>query len=586
MSSTSFYHQHKTTSEQTIAVLLKQLKRITLFRLLVFGLLLYSIYLAIAVSVSYWALSLLILIAFARLLSYHAKLSYTLRYHQTQLRIAVSESTPFSKTETGLSYLDIEHPFAFDLDVFGEGSLFQLLNRTETPLAEATLANLLLNPKQHIEEIKARQQAITELSSMPELMLEYRVLSALSEQTPAKTTLLKQWFSQPPHLLNKPLYTIALVLVPLLSVLGIILTFSGNFQVLGLAICLNWLLVGTQLRNTNRHHTMVGKQKQGLDQVSKLITLVSETSFQTPLLNNLKQYHTTNKQAMNKLAKLVAIFDQRLNTMLGPILNSLFLFDLICVWRIEKWKEQHGEAVIQWMHQNAQLEALVSLSSYAYANPLYTYPILSSQKLYFEATDLTHPLIKPDKRVANTFTFDEQSKVFIITGSNMSGKSTFLRTIGLTTLCGMIGLPVPAKRMEFTPFNLLSSMRISDSLKDQTSYFYAELKRLKTIMDNMEHHTVPSLLFIDEMLKGTNSKEKLEGSIAIIRKLVQKPCVAFIATHDLALGILEQEFPKAVVNYSFESHIDHNELLFDYTLKKGVAQSTNATYLLHKMEIV
>lgn len=586
MTFTSFYRQHQTESEQTIAATRKQLNRVTYARLIVFGMLLYSIYLAIAVNTFMWGISLLIVIAFARLLSYHAQLSYTLRYHETQLRITHSETTPFCKTETGLAYLDVNHPFAFDLDLFGEGSLFQLLNRTETPLAEEELAKVLLNPKQQRTEIESRQQAIAELSSNPEFLLQYRVLSALSEQIPAQTTLLTQWLAQPPHLFHQSLYTAALVLVPLASLAGIILAFSGSYALLGVSVSLNWLLVGTQLRNSNRHHSMVGKQKQGLDQVSKLITLVSDTTFQTPLLNELKQYHTRNKQALLKLAKLVAIFDQRLNTMIGLVLNSLFLFDLICVWRIEKWKEQHGEAVLQWLHQNAQLEAMVSLGAYAYANPTHTYPTLSARELYFEATELMHPLIRSDKRVANTFTFNEQSKVFIITGSNMSGKSTFLRTVGLTTLCGMAGLPVPAKHMEFTPFNLLSSMRISDSLKDQTSYFYAELKRLKTIMDNMEHHAVPSLLFIDEMLKGTNSKEKLEGSIAVIRKLVQKPCVAFIATHDLALGVLEQEFPDVVVNYSFESHIENNELLFDYTIKKGVAQSTNATFLLHKMEIV
>lgn len=586
MTATSFYSQHQTASEQTIAATRTKLNRVTIARLLVFGILIYTVYLAIAGNPFFWGASLLVIIGFAWLLSYHAQLSYTLRYHEAQVRICLSEQTPFCKPEPGLFYLDVNHPFAFDMDIFGEGSLFQLLNRTETPLAEAELANILLNPKQQVKDIEARQQATAELGSKPELMLEYRVLSALSEQTPTQTMLLTQWLGQPPQLLHKQLYTVALVAVPLLSVAGLILAFSGSFQLLGIAVSLNWLLVGSQLRNSNRHHAMVGKQKQGLDQVSKLITLVSNTSFESPLLNDLKQYHTNNQQALNKLARLVAIFDQRLNTMIGLVLNSLFLFDLICVWRIEKWKEEQGEAVEEWLYQNAELEAMVSLGSYAYANPHYTYPTLSARELYFETTDLKHPLIQADKRIANTFTFNEQSKVFIITGSNMSGKSTFLRTVGLTTLCGMIGLPVPATRMEFTPFNLLSSMRISDSLKDQTSYFYAELKRLKTIMDNMEHHAVPSLLFIDEMLKGTNSKEKLEGSIAIIRKLVQKPCVAFIATHDLALGALEQEFPQAVVNYSFESHIEHNELLFDYTIKKGVAQSTNATFLLHKMEIV
>lgn len=191
-----------------------------------------------------------------------------------------------------------------------------------------------------------------------------------------------------------------------------------------------------------------------------------------------------------------------------------------------------------------------------------------------------------DAGVSNDFSYNHMNKVFIITGSNMSGKSTFLRTMGTSLLTGMMGLPVNAASMQFSPVRILSSMRVTDSLLDHTSYFYAELKRLKFISDEIAKEETPALLLIDEMLKGTNSKEKLEGSKMIIENLVQKKCISFIATHDLALGELQNRFPEEVKNYSFESSIVNNELVFDYKVKPGVASSTNATFLLKKLNIV
>lgn len=585
MNASSFYGNHLTTAHQTLHDVKQKIKWVTIGRLVVFVALLYLVYLAITVDSIFYPVAIVPLLVFSGLLSYHAKLLNSLHYHEQLARIADSENARFCQTDTGVHYSDNEHSFAFDLDVVGNDSLFQLLNRTETPLGSAELAKVLLYPKLSVKAIEEQQQAVKELSQKHEFMLEYRVLSALSEQTEEQTTLLTKWLSQPPKILNNTFLTVMLVVVPMLSLTGIVLAFAGAFKILGLAVCLNWLLVGSQLQHTNRNHAAVGKQKRGLDNMSKLLELVSKTSFESPVLIRLQQSHIVNKEALKQLSKLVSIFDQRLNTLIGPIFNSLFLFDLFCIWRIERWKMRYSSAINEWLTQNAQLEALVSLGSYAYKNSDYLYPTLSPNNIYFHAERLIHPLLASEEAVSNTFSFDERSRIVIVTGSNMSGKSTFLRMIGTATLCGMIGVPVPATRMEFSPFMIQTSIRISDSLKDHTSYFYAELKRLKRIMDTIEISEVPSLLFIDEMLKGTNSVEKLDGSIAVIRKLLTQQCVAFIATHDLALGSLETEFPDAVTNYCFESAIVQDELVFDYVLQKGIAKSTNATFLLHKMDI-
>lgn len=585
MNASFFYQHHLTQADQTIRSVKQKIKWVTIGRLIIFLAPIYLIYLAIAGNTLYYLHALIAILIFIVLLRYHSKLLQNLRYQEALARIAGSEDTRFCQTHTGTEYSNIEHPFAFDLDIVGKNSLFQLLNRTETPLGAAQLADLLLYPKLSAKAIEQQQRAVKELSKKPDFMLEYRVLSALSEQTEQQTTTLTNWLSQPPKILNNTFLTFTLVMIPVLSLTGIIMVFIGSFKLLCLAVFLNWLLVGSQLQHTNRNHAAVGKQKQGLDNMSRLLEQVTKTSFESPVLVNLQQSYILNKEAVRQLSRLVSIFDQRLNTLLGPLFNSLFLFDLWCVWRIERWKMKYGSSVEEWLGQNAQLEAFISLGSYAYKNNDYVYPSLSSNRIYFQAENLTHPLLSTEEAVSNTFTFDERSRIVIVTGSNMSGKSTFLRMIGVATLCGMVGIPVPATRMEFSPFTIQTSIRISDSLKDHTSYFYAELKRLKRIMDTIKTSEVPSLLFIDEMLKGTNSIEKLDGSMAVIRKLLMQPCVAFIATHDLALGSLANEFPDEVVNYCFESRILKDELVFDYALRKGVAKTTNATFLLHKMNI-
>lgn len=583
---TAFFNQHKKQAETILTSTKKQITLLTVFRLLFFVLMVWMVYLSFS-NLLFVVAAILLLVVFLGLMKQHQKANKTLTYHQQLKDICLNENNTFFSNNNGSEFLTGDHNYANDLDVLGQGSLFHALNRTSNPTAEKKLADVLLNPELKKSAVLTRQTTIKELSNLPDFLLRYRIFSALAATEKSTAQQFEQWLNQPQKLANKPWVIWAIWFTIATTITGIIAAFTfGYFGLIIAAVLVNWFWVGTLLRYSNQTQNIAGKQRSKFEQLVQLNKLVSAQQFSSETLNHIKQNYQQNTNAIESLNRLMATFDQRLNTMLGPILNSLFLFDVYCIWHIEKWKTKHGKTLLNWMDTHAEFETWVSLATYAYKHQQFIYPTLSQKPLTFNAQDLAHPLIVSHKSVANNFAYNSKQKVFIITGSNMSGKSTFLRTVGLSLLCGMIGLPVQASSMEFSIVNILSSMRIADSLQSDTSYFYAELKRLKQIMDEIEASETPCVLFIDEMLKGTNSQEKLEGSIAIINKLVRKNCIAFIATHDLALGKLAETFPNAVNNYAFESVLENNEMLFDYKIRQQIAQSTNATFLLKKLKIV
>lgn len=583
----TFLGEQQELASQQLQQALTGLKRITLFRFGAFVLFACCVLMAWNTHPLWWLPATAALLLFLWLMKYHANLLAQKQLNQTLLQLTQREHDNFFSGDTGERFLQEHHPYAHDMDLFGPGSLFQYLNRTATEGGAKALAALLNKPLTDSALIQQQQDAIKELSTQHEFMLRFRLYCTLATPDASRQQQLLLWLHEAPRLLPKSYLKTVLILVPVLTLTGLVLAITSSYYHLFISgVLINWLLVGSYLRYSNKVHDITGRQKQTLEYYNQLNQLVVQTTFNNPLLNNNKARYMAGDKAIKQLALLVSTFDQRLNTMLGVVLNSLVLFDLQCLWRIENWKQKNGTTLLTWLEQLGETETLVSMSTYAAKHPTYTYPQLSNEPLYLNATGLKHPMIATEKGVANDFAFTHHNKVFIITGSNMSGKSTFLRSLGTSLVCGMCGLPVHAEKFVFSPVNLFSSMRIADSLQEQTSYFYAELKRLKRMMDDTRQSALPTVLFIDEMLKGTNSKEKLEGSIAVIETLVHLNCVAFIATHDLALGVLETRFGQQVQNYCFESSIIENNLVFDYHIQRGVAQSTNATFLLRKMEIV
>jgi DNA mismatch repair ATPase MutS len=310
---------------------------------------------------------------------------------------------------------------------------------------------------------------------------------------------------------------------------------------------------------------------------------------------NLEKYNSTHLRDLSsitheaevkitKLASLLTALDARLNFMTNIVVNGLLLYDLQCVYRLEKWREENGELLAGWLDALAEIEVTNSLSTYTFNHPHYAFPVFSETQ-HIKAEALGHPLLAESVCVSNNFRAGDPQSVLLITGANMAGKSTFLRTLGIAIVLAYNGAPVCAKSFSCSVMHLRTGMRTADSLKDQQSYFYAELNRLKSITEELRTKK-PLLILLDEILKGTNSTDKQAGSMALVKQLIDQPCLALVATHDLALGVLEENFPQQVKNYHFEPTIENDELSFDYKLKEGIAEKMNATFLMKKMGII
>jgi len=285
------------------------------------------------------------------------------------------------------------------------------------------------------------------------------------------------------------------------------------------------------------------------------------------------------------LEKIISAFDNRNNLLIGVVLNVTLLWDVMCSYRIILWHNRNRHYFDKWMNAIALVDAACSLANFAYNNNGFCFPtIIEEDGFSLQATQMGHPLIHPKKRVDNDFSFGN-NKILIVTGANMAGKSTFLRTIGVNMVLGMCGAPVCAQNMCFKPVELFSNMRTSDSLFDDESYFFAELKRIKAILDEVDKGR-ELLIILDEILKGTNSVDKLAGSQKLIKRLIKSKVPSIIATHDLKLTELEADYPDDVQNMCFEIVIENNEMKFDYLLRNGATTIMNASFLMKKMGII
>jgi DNA mismatch repair ATPase MutS len=290
-------------------------------------------------------------------------------------------------------------------------------------------------------------------------------------------------------------------------------------------------------------------------------------------------------QVIRHLARLLNLMDSNLNLLVSVILNGLFMFNIHVLFAVERWRLHYCKLVPYWFEVLTEIEALSSLGTYAFNNPAYIYPEPVSDGFRFEAEKLGHPLISMETCVTNDIEIMGWNQFRIITGANMSGKSTFLRTIGANLLLAMMGAPVFAKRLLFYPIEIHSSIRTNDSLAKRESYFYAELRRLREIIAELESGK-HKLILLDEILKGTNSSDKQTGSIALIRQLMKYKLAGLFATHDLALGELVHHYPDNIRNLCFEIHITGERMEIDYKLSPGVCKNLNASFLMKNMGII
>lgn len=592
MQQPSFSYQQAREKYQTkIKYLQQRIVMISMARLAVFLVAAFAIYFLISGGDSYWiAILAIAVVLFVYLLKASTRLHSQKRLAAQLLFININEldilegkPNKFDNGETA----DITSIYSADLDIFGEGSLYHFLNRTTTSQGSERLAQLLCDPHYNAHTITAWQEAVKKLADQTDLRHLVIASGLLKEKNEGSVEEITRWISDSSRMTNKRLINVIRFVLPLVNIAALLFYLDTDNPVpLGSGILLSWLIIGLNGKYIHRQHTMIGRKQHLLDQFADILSAFSKADAgKSQMINDLLRTATGGKHAIKQLSKLTNLFDQRLNLLVNVFLNSFFLYDIHCMLALERWKAENAERFAAWMQAVAEIETLISIAGFAFNHPGYTYPQVKEGTPFIKARNMSHPLIPDQEAVRNDFSIGDEGRLQLITGSNMSGKSTFLRTAGINLLLAQTGAPVAAESFSFSPMRILSSIRISDSLMEHTSYFMAELKRLQEIIGRLETGE-PALVLIDEVLRGTNSHDKTHGSGELIRKLIGYNCITLFATHDLMLSKLEQTFPGIVQNYCFESRIEDGELLFDYTLRSGVATNKNASFLMQKMGII
>jgi hypothetical protein len=489
----------------------------------------------------------------------------------------------------GSNFSPALHDYANDLDLFGKASIFQYINRCSSEQGKILLANNLLNPLK-ISEIEQRQEAVKELAPK----LEWRQqLQSLSEQT-VITTITEQktaqWLAEEEKHFTHPawkvvvwIYTVGTLASAAATIMGYLP--SGTFLFLfGLYFAVSLFLS----RNTIKPYLQLSKIVAEVTILEKLINWIENENFTSSLLIGMKEkIQTNNEKASTRIKGLKSIldkFDLRLN-IVGPLfLKSFSLWDVRQMIALNEWRRKNKTIVPQLFATVAEMEVLNSLATLYFNHADWCFPLLKEDHFFLESKEIGHPLIEQKQRIDNSFTVKNKTLISLVTGSNMAGKSTFLRSVGVNIVLAQLGAPVCAKSFSLSPVRLMTSMRISDNLAENTSTFYAELKKLKTIIEAVNRHEKVFVL-LDEILRGTNSHDRHTGSAAFITQLIHHNAYAVIATHDLELAELKNRYPQSLENYHFDVQVQGEELFFDYKLKEGVCQSLNASLLMKKIGI-
>lgn len=514
---------------------------------------------------------------------------------ETQARIIQEElqalSGDYSSFEDGKEYVNPEHPYSFDLDIFGRRSLFQSINRTCTFFGKVRLAEWLQNHLHEKTSIEKRQEMIREISEHTLFREQFRVAGLVHHGQSSDGEKIQAWSQSPAQYLHAGWVKAFIWGVPVINSLLLITSLAGwtSFSWLGLSFGIFLVLSFGIIKRATYIQETYGKQLKSLNGYARLIALAKAEEWKSAGMQELMERFNLNGQspvqALQQLSKELDRLDLRNNQFLYVLLEGSIFFQLQEIVRIERWKARYGQYISEWLETVGELDALCSLGTFAYNHPQYTYPELTEKPFCFLATQMGHPLMPVSQCVKNDATIPSRPFFLIITGANMAGKSTYLRTIGVNYLLACVGAPVCCERLKLHPNQLITSLRTSDSLSDNESYFFAELKRLKRIIDLLNQGQ-QLFIILDEILKGTNSMDKQKGSFDLIRQFMQLKANGIIATHDLLLGSLIKQFPEEIRNYCFEADIKDNELTFSYKLREGVAQNMNACFLMKKMGII
>jgi len=490
--------------------------------------------------------------------------------------------------DSGIRFYSLCHPYAKDLDIFGDGSLFQLLDRCFTESGQRRLAYALTSARK-VNEISEYQKAVQEVKTEIDFRQHMQMLGKKNRVGEQAQNLLLDWFASEDALTwqKRTRWLVIFANGLTLSVIIAAFFFIG-WQWLLVPFALNLYLLRLNRKKVRAVMEHTDKNTPFLQGLSQLLKNIARRDFKSERLTAIRKALQINGLTASTLIKSLAFRFEMLEYTRNPyfylIANGTFLWELHWMTSIERWRLLVRPHVENWLNALNEFEVIASFAGVAYANPDWIFPEITNERFCYSAENLSHPLIFSPNRVANNFSMCQPGETWVLTGSNMSGKSTFLRTLGLNAVLALAGAPVCAKTMMISPMRVFSSMRTEDNLQESTSSFYAELKRLKQLLDYLNGEE-PVFYLLDEILKGTNSADRQAGSKALIRKLQNQNASGIIATHDLELGALHSLYPDTVFNYSFNSTIHDGELYFDYTLHKGICHSFNATELMKKIGI-
>jgi len=486
--------------------------------------------------------------------------------------------------DSGSEFINPEHHFSYDIDLFGKASFFQYINRSIKQSAKVFLSNLLIS--NDVNDIEERQDAIKELSEKSHWRQKFMITSRL-DSSKYHPDQIVNWVQYYQSFTKKFMYH----LVWAFSILSIIVILVYYFKFVNAYVLLFWALlglgiVGKYAKKTQKLFAEIEQIKPSLAAYKSLIDLIENEKFTTGLLQKKQQelvdsqtHISQNISAFLSISKRIEFTNNLIIKFIG---DAFFLYDLLMAYQMERWIAKHKDEMNSWYAITDFFESYSNLGNFAFNHPSYIFPKINDQNDIIKSSGLGHPLLDSNKRIDNDFDIKKHS-FFIITGANMAGKSTFLRTVSLNIVMANSGLPVCAQNFDYHPIKLITSMRTSDSLSKDESYFFAELKRLKFMVDQMNKDEY--FIVLDEILKGTNSIDKAMGSQKFVEKLVHSKSTGIIATHDLSLCKLEDDF-KQIKNYFFDAAIIDDELFFDYKLKTGICQNMNASFLLKKMNII
>jgi DNA mismatch repair ATPase MutS len=569
----------------------KEFDRIGYLRLIVMILALYFTYRGIRGGMTNKVLffSLIFYGSFICLIIYHRKIKDKLNLAEDMIEINNRYLKRISGEwinfqDLGDEFVNKDHRYASDLDIVGKESLFQLINITNTWHGRKTLANTLLEPNYDRGEILLRQEAVKELFDDLDFCEQMEHIGKnnrnglknpekLISYVEDKAVLMKS------KIINRTIYLMPLFTIPISLIIFIFKLNSLSFLMYLLLIIQTGIWVISMLK-VNSILEMVNYFRGNLEEYLNILSLVEKKDFKSKKLNYIKENLFENKGSAIKAIKKLSSISEKINIrqsngLLYFALNILFLWDYQCVFSLEEWKAENGNKIENWLSDIGVIEELMSLAVLMHIDKNTTFPIINPNGRKIEAEELGHPLISKDVRVNNDVSMKEN--IFIITGSNMSGKTTFLRTIGINLVLSYVGAPVFSKNMECSLLDIYTSMRITDDLKNGISTFYGELIRIKEIIEGAKN-SKNMIFLIDEIFRGTNSKDRITGADAVIKNLSRTGVIGALTTHDLELCNLSEY--DGIKNYHFSEYYKENKIYFDYKLKEGKSNTTNAKYLM------